>query len=185
MQDAYDNLGIPKFEIIIDCEEADLKDCEIEAFNIFKPTLNLAPAGGEFPISVGETNSQSKYSNKTLMNAIVYVSENLDEPLKSVSKKLNIHYSTLKNICNGHGHKWLALSLPEQYTKVLGNAGKRVYNTASSKGIVYPNIVSPEGLEYCVTNATAFAREHNLNQGTLGQLLHGKVNHHHGWTLVK
>jgi len=71
------------------------------------------------------------------------------------------------------------------YAKVINHAGKRSINTAKSKGIIYPTVLSPEGLEYTIDNATAFAKEHNLNQGAFVQLLLGKANHHHGWKIIK
>ena len=185
VQKAYNALGCPILEIILDCLESELKEGEIEAFDIFKPTLNIALAGGAFPVGKGEDNPSSSYNNDVLISAILYVAENINEPLKTVSKTLGLHYSTLKNICNGSGHTWLAEVIPEEYTKVINNAGKRSINTAKSKGIIYPTVVSPDGIQYTIENATAFAKLHNLNQGTFGQLLRGKANHHHGWKIIK
>lgn len=183
VQEAYSIFGVPQTKIIIECDEKELKEYEIEAFDIFKPSLNIAPPGGLFPTFKGDSNSNSKYSNQTLIDAIIYVSKNLEEPLKDISKKLNLHYSTLKNICNGQGHKWLAEAVPKEYTEVLGHKGKREYNTAKYKNFKYPILVSPSGEEYIINNATSFAKEHNLNQGALAQLLLRRYRQHKGWTI--
>lgn len=143
--------------------------------------LNIAPAAGSFPILLGDSNSQAKYSNTKIIEAMHYLVDNLDQPLKVSAEALNMHYSTIKNIANGTSHKWLREKFPESYVKLIEHKGKRSINTASSKGIEY-SIISPEGAVYSVNNITKFAKEHNLNPGALGEVLRGSTAQHKGWT---
>jgi len=69
---------------------------------------------------------------------------------------------------------------------MLSIKGTRVFNsnTAETKGLVLPSIISPEGLVYTVTCVRAFCREHNLSHSCLGRLFAGKTPAHKGRTLV-
>jgi len=42
--------------------------------------------------------------------------------------------------------------------------------------------VGPDGEIYITDNAKELARQHNLNDGHLSQVVHGKRTHHKGWT---
>jgi len=43
-------------------------------------------------------------------------------------------------------------------------------------------LTSPSGEVYITDNAKGFARQHNLSSGHLCHVIHGKRNHHKGWT---
>lgn len=184
MSQAYTKYGKPTLEILIECGMDELDSNEIEAIAIYDSInngLNIAPAAGDFPVLNGESNGFSKYTDDDLILAVEYLASNLEQPLKVSSKVLDIHYSTIKNISNGTTHKWLAEKLPIEYNKLISFKGKRSINTSSSKGIQY-NAISPEGVEYTITNIAQFARQHNLNAGALGEVLRGNARQHKGWT---
>jgi predicted GIY-YIG superfamily endonuclease len=181
---AYTHYGLPKLEILLECPSRELDINEKEAIEIYDSInngLNIAPAAGDFPVLLGETNGFSKYKDADIMLAIEYLANNLDQPLKISAKKLNIDYSTIKNIANGTTHKWLADKISDTYTKVINYKGKRIINTSANKGIKYIT-VSPNGEHYHVDSITGFARQHDLNAGALGEVLRGKTRQHKGWT---
>lgn len=54
-----------------------------------------------------------------------------------------------------------------------------------ARSIVYPDVVSPEGVVYTIEygKATKFARDHNLDQSALRKLLVKEAKSHKGWKL--
>lgn len=133
----------------------------------------------------GELNAYSKYSNKQIEEAFLQII-NTDNSLKKISSDLEMDYNTIKSISSGSNHKWLKEKYPIEYSnmeKLKGTRGGK-YTNAAAKNIVYPNIVSPEGIEYSVTNIREFARDNGLNQGHLGAVLRGKEKQHKGWKLA-
>lgn len=182
---AYAKYGKPTLEIILECGVDELDQAEVDAINIYDSInngLNIAPAAGDFPILLGESNGFSKYADADIILAMEYLHDNLDQPLKVSAKLLDMSYSTIKNISNGTSHRWLADKIPEKYSKVLAYKGKRTINTSVSKGINY-NIQCPQGTVYQVTNIAQFARQHGLNAGALGEVLRGNASQHKGWTI--
>lgn len=180
---AYSKYGLPTLEIISECSEHELNSNEIEAIEIYDSInkgLNIAPGGGDFPIMEGEKNAFSKYSDADILLLAEYIYDNLNMSLKTVSNNLDIHYSTVKNVANGTSHKWLINVIPEKYKTILSNKGKRVINTSNNKGISY-KVQAPTGEVYSINNIAAFAREHYLNAGALGEVLRGNSTQHKGW----
>lgn len=54
-----------------------------------------------------------------------------------------------------------------------------------NKGIIYPAVVSPEGIIYNdIPNAAEFCRQHNLIKTAFCQLLKGRAKTHKGWRLA-
>lgn len=47
----------------------------------------------------------------------------------------------------------------------------------------YPNLFSPDGVEYGVSNMAQFARDHGLSESGVGKLIRGAVKTHKGWKL--
>jgi len=43
-------------------------------------------------------------------------------------------------------------------------------------------LTDPDGEIYVTESITEFARQYNLSQGNLSNVVHGKRNHHKGWT---
>jgi hypothetical protein len=182
MLKAYLEFGLPSLEIIIECNTSELDHCEIQAFEIYKPVLNIAPPGGSFPTAIGEDNANSRYTNAQLISIVEYLADNLDKPIKVCASILGINYSTVRNIANGTSHRWLANIIPKKYSAVLAHKGKRTINTSAGKGKMYA-INSPNGIIYSITNISEFAKQYGLNAGALGEVLRGNVLQHKGWTL--
>lgn len=99
----------------------------------------------------------------------------LGKYLIDISRALEVSYNVVKDIANGNKHTWLAKEYPEEYSKMLAITNHRkVSKSSADLGIIYPEIVSPEGNRYQVTNLTTFAKEHGLNSGGLYNLFKGK-----------
>lgn len=184
MLSTYSKYGKPILEIILECSINELDAAEKEAIEIYDSInsgLNIAPAAGDFPVLLGESNGFAKYSDADIILAIEYLSDNLEQPLKVSAKLLGLDYSTIKNISNGTSHKWLADKIPEKYAKVLSHKGKRIINTSANKGIIY-YIQEPNGIIHSVRNISEFARQYGLNAGALGEVLRNNARQHKGWT---
>lgn len=184
MLSAYYKYGMPMLEVLLECTTQELDNAEKEAIQIYDSInngLNIAPAAGEFPVLLGESNGFSKYSDADIMLVIEYLADNLEQPLKVSAGLLGIDYSTIKNISNGTSHKWLADRIPEKYAKVLAHKGKRIINTSANKGIFY-YIQEPNGNIHIIKNISEFARQYGLNAGALGEVLRGNTRQHKGWT---
>lgn len=134
----------------------------------------------------GELSATSTYTNDQILGLFNMCVEHPEMPLTGISKLLGIPYDTVKAVVSGRNHKWLAAEYPEKYALLMIHKGQRGSNCRSAKnrGIEYPKIVSPEGVEYTVENAAAFARSHGLNSGHLGAVLRGREKHHKQWRLV-
>jgi group I intron endonuclease len=184
---AYSKYGKPVLEVLLECATSTLDINEKEAIQIYDSInngLNIAPAGGEFPILNGESNGFSRYSDSEIISAMEYLANNLNQPLKVSADILGINYSTIKNISNGTSHRWLSQKIPDTYNKVLSHKGKRIINTSGSKGRSY-TAISPTGIIYTnITNITTFAKEHGLNRGALGEVVRGNAHQHKGWTSI-
>ena len=181
---AYTQYGKPTLEILCECPESELNALEAEAIEIFDSInkgLNISNAGGDFPVLKGEDNPSSKYSNEFIISLVKYLIQNKERPLKVLAQEFGIHYSTVKNISNGTSHVWLKEVIPHEYAELLSIKGKRIVNTIGGKGISRI-AVSPEGIEYIVTNMSAFCKEHNLNSGAFGEVMRKLTNQHKGWT---
>lgn len=181
---AYGKYGKPTLEILCECSEAELDKFELEAIEIFDCItngLNIAPAGGDFPILNGEKNPSSKYSDELVISLVRFLVLNKHKPLKVLAQEFGIHYSTVKNISNGTSHTWLRKVLPEEYSQLLAIKGTRTVNTIAGKGIERI-AVSPEGVEYTVTNMAAFCKERGLNAGAFGEVMRKITKQHKGWT---
>jgi hypothetical protein len=64
---------------------------------------------------------------------------------------------------------------------MLSNKGNRLKSTNIIEG--YPNVVSPEGVVYKVTNARQFALSKGLEVTGFHKLLSGKQLSHKNWKL--
>lgn len=45
-------------------------------------------------------------------------------------------------------------------------------------------LISPEGNLVHIVNISRFARDNNLHQGAISNVVNGKANHHKGWKLA-
>lgn len=176
--------GFPSMEILVECTPEELDEEEIQSIDIFNSIeqgLNIAEGGGYFPVSKGEDNPFSKYSNSDIESVFFAILDNADKPLKYISDLTKVHISTVKCISRGAGHTWLEDKYPKEYSKLISLKGTREINSVRTIGRQYPPLISPDGKVFTVTNITKFAEEHGLNRGAIGEVLRGNTAKHKGW----
>ena len=108
---------------------------------------------------------------------------NTTKKLNIIALEHNVDQGIVEDISRGATHKYLSISHPEVYSLMLSKKGSR--RMGSQSGNAYPSVIDPLGNIYSdITNAKAFALEHNLHQGHFGELLRGKAKSHVGWKLL-
>lgn len=191
LQDAYTAYGNHfNFEILLECSQEELNDLEdlaILLYDSFNNGFNSTASSKDTPIysTPGEQHVQSKHSNAQILQAIKLLIET-NMSIKQVSDTTGVSYAVLRQISQGNAHFWIRDEYPEIWEKLVKLNGTRSkgVNSAKSKGIVLPNVISPEGLVYTVENIRAFAKAYGLDNGALGKVLHNKVTQHKGWKLA-
>lgn len=184
LQEAYTLFGTPSLEILCECTEKELNNAEDDAIEIFDSINNgfntrKVSSGG---LCVGEEHGRSKVSNETIINIFNILVDFPEKTLRDISKDIWVPLSIVEHISDLSRHLWLKDTFPEKYNLLEKLKGNR--QNANNKGIIYPKIVSPDGLEYIPETLKPFAREHNLDSGALLRLFKGKVKTHKGWKLV-
>lgn len=189
LQKEYSYRGIPILEVLLECSADELNGNENEAIQIYDSVSNGFNIAEFADIHAeGEKNPASKYSEQKI-EEVFHLLLDLDNRYKDIEEKTGVSLSTVRHIANLESHTWLAIKYPEKYELLKsykGLARQQATNSAASRGIEYPSIVSPSGIEYTVTNVTAFARVHNLDPSSLTKVLNRrpKYNSHKGWKLL-
>lgn len=198
--EAYILYGVPELDILSECLPEDLNNFENETIEIWdsvKNGFNTLKTSESTPNISGFSAGNAKYTKEDILK----VAELLQDPLNKVSyieEVTGVKSRTVTEVSNLTQHGvWLSTEYPEVYTKILALKGNRrtILNKLSastrsntmcalSRGIVYPLIVSPDGIVYNVTNTSAFAKEHGLHNGHLGSVLNKKALSHKGWKLA-
>lgn len=186
--EAYRMFGLPTLEILIECDAEDLDLVENEAIEIYDSVINgfnsCKTAGGGNN-SFGEDVGNSKFTNLQTEKVFVLLATNQELSCKEISKLTNVSEHTVKAISGLKVHKWLHIKYPELYKALIDRPTSRFGKgkTLKEKSIEYPPLLSPEGVYYIVENTSKFAKDHNLNNGHLVQVLKGKEKQHKGWKL--
>jgi len=189
LQNAYNEYGIPKLDILVEINKEDLNSYENETIQIYNSVINGFNIAEYADIhSEGDKNPASKYSNEQIYKVFNLLLD-LSYRYKDIELLTNVSISTIRHIANGEAHTWLKDKYPDNY-KILesykGSLRQQATNSSYQKGITYPNIVSPSGQEYSITNVSAFAREHNLDPSSLRKVLTKTPKYltHKGWKLA-
>lgn len=187
LQEAYIIYGKPTLEIIVECYSKDLDKLELQyiiEYNSVTNGFNTNEYPDSAPILLGELHGRSKCTNSKVEEAFnLLIDTNI--PFIEVSEITGVPFSSIKHIADGSIHVWLKDKYPTRYIELMSKKGRRNgYNRSiASKGITYPAIISPEGDEYFVENISKFAREHNLKDEALGNVLKGNNLSTKGWYL--
>lgn len=180
LQHAYDVYGIDTFEIVLECEIQELDSAEKEAIEIYNSCnngFNSLP-DSRAPIMCGEDNpNSSKSTEKYIAVLRLLVQENPRLSKRQVSNVTGVSLYTVRHIAALESHAWLKDVLPQEYEKLKKQKSYLFY-----RGIQYPKLISPEGVEYEVLNITQFAKTHGLLQPKLSELFKGTRKKHMGWT---
>lgn len=190
MQEAYNIYGIPEYEILIECTLEEIDKYENEAIDIFNSVNN---GFNSFSSSIrydstqyGSNNVRAIYSEELIIKVFNMLVADTNILYKDIAEITGVSYGTINMIAHGGNHKWLSKIFPDKYKILLSKIGTRKGNckSAKSQGIEYPTILSPEKLEYSISNAREFARLHNLDQSALLRVLKGVAKSHKGWKLA-
>lgn len=182
IQNAYNKYRNPIFEVLETCDLDKLYDREIYYINLFdsyKYGFNLT-TGGE-GAGTGENNNYAKYKELDYYNVLKLLAYSEDS-YSTISEKTNVSIDVIKKISMLISHTYLETKYPEEYAIVKTKKNTRS-NSAKSKGIVYPILLDPNGIEYVVENIHKFAEENGLQYQNLHKVLTGKRIHHKGWKL--
>jgi GIY-YIG catalytic domain len=187
--EAFNNFGYPKIEVLLECEESELDALEtsiIAEMGSVKNGLNTLEKACDMPKpdNSGYNNGMSIVPNKKIEEVFLYMVENLLEPLKSIAVKFGVSYNIVNAMASCTNHRWLKLKYPIEYCTLENGIGRYNGKSAKDRGIVYSNIISPEGIEYSIDNIRQFAILHNLDRGSLCKLLNKKARSHKGWKLA-
>lgn len=138
--------------------------------------------------SRGEAKGVSIHKNTDILDVFNILIECPDIPYKEVSEFTGVSLDSINALAKGTSFKWLQDEYPEKYAVLLSLKGTRSRHieagnkvSIAAKGIKYPNVLSPEGTIYNISNISAFAREHGLEKTSLHKLLQGKQKTHKGW----
>lgn len=187
VQAAYDIAGLPELYVLEECclEDLNLKEHRyINLYDSIDNGLNVAEAGNRGLTAMhGVTNPSAKYAVEDYYNVLYF----LGEPgysWKEIASLTGVSEYVISHISSLESHGWLEELFPEEYAKVkyIRNNGGRNY--AFMQGIFYPKIKSPTGEIFEVRHQTNFAKEHNLLQPKLCEVLKGTRKSHKGWTLA-
>jgi hypothetical protein len=189
LQNAYSLYGYPTLEILVEVNNTDeLDDLEVEAIDIYDSVntgFNSISTPNKCTIS-GELASNAKYTNEVyikIFNLLVeYIYSDGD-----IAEQLDVSQTVVRSIRKLENHKWLKELFPEKYSlleKRKTSFVNGLHNNAEARGIIYPELLAPNGLIYKVSGLREFAREHGFHSSNLQQLLAGKLTTLKGWRLV-
>lgn len=196
LQEAYSLYGKPILKILLQCSSTNLnlyEDIVIQYYDASNTGLNIHSSSVEAPTLKGVEHGRCLYSEQQLLDVLNIVYNCPDISFPEIEKFTKVSRNTISAIAAGNKHLWLKERLPIIYAEVLSNKGRRSrQNTyvsdklsAGNNGIIYPDITSPEGKVYSVTNAYKFAREHNLAGNHLQEVLNGNRKSHKGWKVCQ
>lgn len=188
VQEAYAAYGEPTLEILVECSVEELNKLEQEAVDIYDSItngLNTISPGSYSTIQYGQDASNAKYTNKQYIKVLFLLVKG--ESLRDIEELTGVSYSVISSIRKCENHNWLEELYPIEYSilkKRKEDYSHKNNNTAAHRGIVYPKLVSPEGVIYEVSSLRAFAREHGLASSNLEKLLNGAGYTLHGWSVL-
>lgn len=182
LQNAYNKYSSPIIEVLEYCSIDKVYEQEIfyiKEFDSYKQGFNKTTGGDGS--GFGEGNSNAKYTEEdyiTVLKAIAYT----NDPFSKISEYTGVSIFTIKHISSISSHGYLEQIEPEAYAIVRAKYNNRD-NSAKSKDIKYPTIISPEGIEYTVDNVHKFAEKHGLQYQNLHKVLTNKRKSHKLWKL--
>jgi predicted DNA-binding protein (UPF0251 family) len=190
MQKAYETYGMPSLEILCECDESELYALEAEAIDIYNSAIDgfntmKTPHGGEHSsLMIGEESPSSQHSNEEYIE-VARLLANSNMSVNQISNKLGISRNIVAQIKHQANHKWIKDKEPLLYETItikLNSYRKEGLSSLYQKKI-YDILVSPDNIEYEVTNINKFARQHNLDCGNLCRLLNKQYKYYKGWRL--
>jgi predicted GIY-YIG superfamily endonuclease len=187
MQKAYLLHGLPTvmpLEEVLDLEYQNIREITwIKELDTYTNGMN-GTIGGD-GTGCGADSPRSLYPRETYIEILQQLA-NTTKNTVIISQELFVSKMVVQSISRGGGnHAWLAIEFPELYAKMLLKKGTRLRSFWNRPIKQYPIIKSPEGILFNISNIRKFARDNNLHQSHLGNVLRGIVKSHKGWTLAQ
>ena len=136
LQAAFSKYGNPYLEIAEACDK-DLLDIKenhhIALWNSVVDGFNAKPHAEDVLAVYGESNGNSLYTDKKIIDLIEFITNNPTLSLKKVSDTLGINYRTVGNVANGHSYSWLKEFIPTSYQVLENLRGTRQSKLPSIK----------------------------------------------------
>lgn len=186
LQDAYDNYGMFTYEILCECLPEELDTFEEETIGIYDSFNNgfNSKSGSTYSVGLcGDKHPNSKFSNEQVVLVFKYLLDT-SFTFKQIAELTKTNTHLVRDVANGSRHSWLKNVFEGEYTVMLSISRTANKNSAINLGIIYPNIKSPDGTIYNVTNVSSFARDHGLHCGHLNEVLNSKAKTIKGWCIV-
>lgn len=194
LQNAFNDYGTPELEVLSVCSKAELNDLESEAMEIFDSINNGFNSIIHTSTKIldknyievsGQSAPNAKYSNDQYEKVLDLLILDIYSH-REISEVLGVSLSVVRSISSLSNHKWLKELHPEKYSKLeklQEDYSHSTANTAEKRGIVYPNLIAPDGSIHKVTHLRQFARDHGMHSSNLDSLLQGKLKSLLGWTV--
>jgi GIY-YIG catalytic domain len=179
LQQAWPECGYPKYEILETCDKnfANIRESHwILQLNAYKNGFNCTELGNS--PGVGFNHCAAKLSEDDYRCIVIFLAQTNMTHLQ-ISEELSVPIGIIESISAGYSHTNLLVEMPEEYTLMISKNRKGLYQLKDR-----PNITSPEGIVYYVTNVSEFARIHNLVDSCIRAVLLGKRKSHAGWRLT-
>lgn len=187
---AYLKFGKPKLLVLLECtdqQELDINEnLAIAIFDCVSNGFNICATAGGGTNQVGEDVGNSKFSNEEIVEAFMQLVYSQHLSTRQISDLTGVSKCVIDKISCYQLHKWLKVSYPDEYSILEKRTNLSRYGkgkTLKERGIIYPNILSPENVSYQVENTSQFAKDHKLNNAHLVQVLKGQERQHKGWRL--
>lgn len=180
MQEAFNTYGLPKMEILTECEAHELDSLEYEAISLYDSVnngFNTRKSAGGGANLWGDLNGRSKYSNNQIIDAFFLLLQSPKLTYQKIFSRTGVPKTTLVDISNGTGHKWLNSIFPDEYASLLSYRHKR--NTR-----FYYKIISPTGEVHTVEHLSSFCKRYGLDTGNMSRVLTGKKKQYLGWKAI-
>lgn len=182
LQNFYNKYRDPNFVVLEYAEPHLLKQLEIDyinEFNSYHDGLNLTNGGEN--CGFGEGVHSAKHKESDYIKVLMLLA-NTNLTCAQVAQEACVSRDIVKAISCGAAHGYLESLFPKEYALLKSKKYTRD-NSAESKGITYPVLLSPSGIEYVVNNIHEFCRLHNLQPQNLHKVLTRQRRVHKGWVL--
>ena len=184
------------------------EECIVSIFNdlLIEPVLTLESIASKYEVSssrVSDIQSGSTHvwlkdrypEQYILMKSLI--SKRIDRKVTSIGNTKTY----IPIVVDKLGNEYIidnVSKFAKEHNVDIGNFCKMLYGTTKYKCVKgfslkdktkpmikevknYPNLISPEGVEYEVTNMAQFARDHGLTECSVGKLIRGGMKSHKGY----
>lgn len=180
VQEAFNKFKEPILVILEESSVDNLNDLEIyytSEFDSINTGLNIIEAG---KVGWGTNSNASVYSRLQILKVFsLLYKTTLTYP--QISKRTKVSESSVADIRSSKSHLWLSEVYPTEYNQMITRISNIEYKTKYSKQPI--KVIDRHGVVYTVYNIREFAREHNLFNTHLGEVIRGNRKSHKGWTL--